>query len=75
MMQNMIVPNSTFSIFASLLNENPDYVVVKPKYADHNEIHHPNWILLDYDLEEAKMIKWYKHCTQAFKRGRYKKLF
>ena len=74
MMDNMIVGNSTFSIFAAFLNPNPDQVVIKPRRSRVFDIHLPHWISIRNDNNRTRIPreydKWYNICLKhAAKNG------
>lgn len=67
LMDNVIVCNSSFSMFAAYLNDKPSQKVVMPKYCNQLEIADERWIRIDYDNNEVHIGKEYDYWCEICK--------
>lgn len=73
-MRNLIACNSTYSLWGAYLNQNPEKLIISPKYCPH---YYPEFPFHDYFLPEWKLLpvtidhpypedmEWYDACTQS----------
>lgn len=68
MMDNMIIGNSSFSLFAAYLNNSDNQKVVAPKNSNYTEIANADWIRLENDNDSSNIgkeyDKWYEICKK-----------
>jgi hypothetical protein len=66
MMESMIIPNSSFSVFACYLNTSPTKIIVKPPNTGSATIYDPTWNILDYKENDFYLKYWYNICKNEF---------
>jgi hypothetical protein len=68
MMDNMIVENSSFAMFAAYLNKSPTKVVVAPQKSDFFDVDSLEWVRMDNDDNRVNIGKeyddWYEICIK-----------
>ena len=60
MIDNVIVSNSSFSMFAAFLNGSPNQKVVMPSYCKQLEVADEAWIRVDYNYNEKEIGEEYE---------------